>query len=164
MRLKNTTNIPNETVREIIQFVRPSGIKNFDVMLRNGKRNRGMAYYQGSGYHATANPFVTINIRPDWQKPFRKRPDLIKAFPRQLRPYQYGQLKGRRYYLASRIEALVYIAAHELRHLWQAKAKNKSGYTWGSKGRFSEIDTESFAINKLRTWRKKPLDNNQSDL
>jgi len=51
--------------------------------------------------------------------------------------------------------------AHELRHLWQAKAKNKRGYFWGGRGKFSEIDTESYAIQCLRKWRKEEVRNEQ---
>src|SRR5689334_10052918 len=55
--------------------------------------------------------------------------------------------------------ALVYLAAHELRHLWQAarwrddrKSANLPLYH-GARGKFSEVDTEGFAITMLREWR-----------
>ena len=38
MRLRNTTDIPDEYVREVIRFVRPPGISNFDVEVRNSSR------------------------------------------------------------------------------------------------------------------------------
>lgn len=160
MKLKNTTEIPNDKIREVIQFVRPSGIKNFDVMVRNGEYLAGRAYTQGSGYHSTASPFVVCRVPKEAKTIeiisggiFRKQD--TPNYPRKLKTYQIGQLKGRRYYLADRIEALVYIMAHELRHIWQGKSKNKAGYFWGSRGRFSEIDTESYAIHMLRAWRKE---------
>jgi hypothetical protein len=75
-------------------------------------------------------------------------------FPMFYHPYQYGQNKGKRWWIASRIELLVVIAAHELRHCWQSKARNKAGYAWGARGRYSEVDTEAFALRKLRDWRR----------
>ncbi len=50
-------------------------------------------------------------------------------------------------------EMIVYLIAHELRHLFQAKAKNKRGYYKGSKGRYSEYDAEMYAIDMLEKWR-----------
>jgi hypothetical protein len=76
---------------------------------------------------------------------------------------QYGQHKDKRYVLANRIEALVYLAAHELRHLWQtAKTRDDRRsvnlpMAYGSRGKFSEVDTEAFAIHTLREyWRNRP--------
>lgn len=165
MKVTNTTKIPNEIIREVIRFTRPPGIKNFDVMIKNSSDYflAGRAYTKGnSTYHATADPFIVCRIpKPDYVKEVvqrgtgfivkRKR----KSFPRKLRTYQIGHLKGKRYWLADQTECLVYILAHELRHLWQAKAKNKSGYYPKSRGRFSEIDTEGYAITMLRKWRKE---------
>ena len=147
MKLKNTTDLPNELIREIIRFVRPPGIRNFDVMVKNnltGHYLGGHAFMYGSDYHdRKRTPFVVLRVTPRMNR------------PRRHWTYQYGQLKGRRYYLANREEVLVYLAAHELRHLWQAKTRNKAGYAWGSRGRFSEIDTDSYAIGKLREWRRR---------
>ena len=148
MKIKNSTKIPKDLLSEIIAFVRPSGISKFDVMMKNSRSKGtalwGRAYPKGcSSYHRTADPFISIQV-PQGDK-----------YPRALSVYQYGQLKGRRYYLADRTEELVYILAHELRHIWQGKTKNKAGYTWGARGRYSEIDSESYAIRKLREWRRK---------
>ena len=161
MRIKNTTKIPDQLVREVINFVKPSGITNFDVMVKNAEWGlAGKAYSQGSSYHATANPFIVCRI-PETKyvitkvingNPVREKRN---KYPCILNTYQIGHLKGKEYYLADTTEALVYLAAHELRHLWQAKAKSKRGYNWGSRGKFSEIDTESYAIRMLRAWRKK---------
>jgi hypothetical protein len=43
MRLKNTTSFPDDRVREIIQFVKPSGLRtrNFDVVIRNTRHGFG---------------------------------------------------------------------------------------------------------------------------
>ena len=92
-------------------------------------------------------------------------------YPRKLHTYQYGQLKskwavdpvtlvrrqrkGRRYYLASVYEALIYVMAHELMHTRQGQSGPLRGRVWGARGRYSEIETESYAIRKLREYRKE---------
>src|SRR3990167_3080876 len=166
MRITNTTDIQNELIREIISFVRPSGISKFDVMVKNGEQIAGKAYSKGSSYHATADPFIVCRV-PENEGIKKSHLDIGKLtgkislkkkvtnYPRILKTYQIGHLKGKRYWLANRIECLVYIMAHELRHIWQAKMKNKKGYYPKSRGRFSEIDTEGYAITKLRAWRKR---------
>jgi len=133
MRLRNTTNIPTEIVRDVVRFVRPSGIKRFRVYVCNSRST-----YGGNGGHGG----VKVRIGD------------VK-YPRFYHPYQYGQFKGRKHWVGSRVEMLVLILAHELRHTWQAKAKNKNGYAWGARGRYSEIDTEAYAIRKLREWRRR---------
>ena len=145
--IKNTTDIPNGVVKSIIEFCKPNGVKKFDVMIKNGSRLAGAAYSNGNPYHSNARPFIVCRI------PKCKYPNIIT-------PYEYAHLKGKKYYVCNKIEALVYVAAHELRHLWQALPKSKSltpkgnGYTFGSKGVFSEVDTESYAIHMLRKWRQ----------
>lgn len=48
MRLRNTSGIDNDLARKIINFVRPSGLSKFDVMLKNSSHPYGgMAYYIG---------------------------------------------------------------------------------------------------------------------
>ena len=55
--------------------------------------------------------------------------------------------------LYSRIEALVLVTAHELRHLWQAQHP-KGWRVWGSRGQYSERDADAYAIRMLRAWRR----------
>lgn len=164
MKIKNTTEIPNEIVREVIQFVRPSGISNFDVMVKNsgGRWVAGRAYVSGKcSYHETSSPFIVCRIPKKsktthgWRTAIDTTPVSHTRihFPQKLTTYQIGHLKGRRYWLANQIEALVYVMAHELRHIWQHKMKNKKGYYPKSRGKYSEIDTEGYAITKLRAWR-----------
>lgn len=142
MRITNTTTIPNATVREVIRFVRPSGVSGFDVMLKNSTDSdlKGSAYTQGSGYHATAAPFVSLLVGAESRFPQKPQPPVRSNYlPRP--------------YLASRLDALVYLAAHELRHLWQAKVTH--GYrVWGARGKFSERDADAYAIKMLRAWRR----------
>lgn len=147
MKLKNTTDIDNALIREVIRFVRPPRISNFDVQIKNSKYPyRGVAYHAGNSMHATADPFVTVAIG---------NPKMYPVIGEE-RGIKHTQRNGayRNPTLYNREEALVYVMAHELRHLWQAKIK-KGWRSWGSRGQFSEKDAEDYAINKLRAWRKK---------
>ena len=134
MRLKNYTDIPTETVREIIRAVRPAGIANFDVRVSNGKHFRGRAYTHGSGYHDTAAPFIVCAI------PEKSR--LIIPARGAYLPWALG----------SRLEMLVVLLAHEMRHLWQAK--HTRGKVYGAKGRYSERDADAYALQMLRRFRR----------
>jgi hypothetical protein len=144
VRLKNSTAIPNDTVREILRFVCPSGVARFDV--RVGTTGRctlhGTAYHAGSGYHATADPFVNLYIG---------KADKFPSIPISDR-HKAGYLPVP--YLASQIKALVYLAAHELRHLWQGRIP-KGRRVWGARGQFSERDADAYAIRMLREWRRR---------
>jgi len=53
----------------------------------------------------------------------------------------------------NRVEALVAITAHELRHLWQAQHP-KGWRVWGARGQFSERDADAYALHMLRLWRR----------
>lgn len=149
MRLKNHTDIPSEFIRELIRAVRPSGISNFDVRISNfgvsahmkGRNGaRGRAYTQGCGYHDRACPFIVVSVAPAiaW-KPYVQAP----------RGAYLGHAWG------TRIEALLWVLAHELRHLWQAT--HSRGLVWGSKGRFSERDADCYALQMLRRYRRGEL-------
>ena len=149
MRLKNYTDIPTEKIREIIRAVRPAGISNFDVRISNLGANRyvkgrngcrGRAYTQGSGYHDRASPFIVVSLSPaiSW-KPYIQEP----------RGGYLGHAWG------TRVEAMLWVIAHELRHLWQAK--HTRGKVYGSKGRFSERDADAYALQMLRRYRRGEL-------
>jgi hypothetical protein len=151
MKLINTTTISNEKIREVIRFVRPPGIRKFNVKVTNRRHWHlgGHADVAGNGVLlrvADQQPIYTSKLNGAVVKQ-------VMMYPRIHRMYQIGQLKGRRYYIADRIECLVYLAAHELRHLWQTK--HRRGRPWGSRGVYSEIDADSYAIRKLRAWRRR---------
>jgi len=140
MKLHNSTDIEDDTIREIIRFVRPPNISNFDVMIKNSKYGgvRGRAYTKGSSYHSTASPFVIVSVQKTE----------IKKFLTTSGHGGYIAFKIR-----SRLEMVIFVMAHELRHMWQAKIPK--GYrVWGAKGKFSERDADAYAIRKLREWRK----------
>ena len=140
MRLmQNTTTLDDATVKEALEFVAPPGVSG-DVMLRKTSGTlAGYAYWKGSSYHASARPFVTLRVGD--------------GFPRGPRPpVGPGYLPTPA--LGSRVEALVYLAAHELRHLWQARVP-RGRRVWGARGQFSERDADAYAIRMLRKWRRE---------
>jgi hypothetical protein len=142
-KVVNTTSIPDDLVREVVRFTMPPGVKGIDVMVKNSQYSyAGMAYIGGSHYHGNSKKFVVLRLG-------KTRKSFL------LVPYQYGQHKGKKIWIKDRTELLVYLAAHELRHIWQSNRRNKAGYAWGSRGRFSEVDTEAYAIRMLRQWRKR---------
>lgn len=143
MRLRNATDLPDALVREVIRFVRPPGVSGFDVRAGLGNAIKGKAYCAGSAYHTTARPFVNLYLGP------------VAAYPTPpggARSAGFGYLP--RSYFADPVEALVYLAAHELRHLWQKRVP-RGRRVWGARGRFSERDACAYGIRLLRAWRKR---------
>jgi hypothetical protein len=133
--LHNTTEVPNELVWEIIRFVQPPATTGVRIRLHNSSWD-----YSG---HAAGHRCL-VKITPDKE-----------IFPRFYKPYQYGPQKGKKWWVASHTEMLVILFAHELRHCWQSlRRANRKGYAWGARGRYSEVDTEAYALGKLRQWRR----------
>jgi hypothetical protein len=152
MRLINKSTIPTSLIRAIVKFVRPAGIKNFTVYIGECR-----ARWKGRGGKSGIRVYVNPKAK----------------YPAKFQTYQYGQLKarytkadpvtgvmrqlkGRRYYHASLTEALIYLIAHELMHTKQQQRglKRRGRKVWGARGRSSEIETESYAIRKLRDFRQ----------
>lgn len=153
MQLVNHTDIPNETIRAIIRAVRPAGIANFDVRISNTKKGCcGRSYTSGSGYHMTANPFLVVRVAKQVR-------EIIKP---------HGGYLGCAW--GTRIEALLFVLAHELRHMWQAAngkldhrrrrriVKPRHGMVYGARGRFSERDADAYALRMLRAYRRGELE------
>jgi hypothetical protein len=99
MKLHNTTDIPDETVREVLNFVRPSGVHHVDVYVEN------RSYGVGSG-RASRHGYVTVRIDRELPHPIRWTPQ-----------HEHGYIFDD--YVRSREEVLVMLLAHELRHQWQ---------------------------------------------
>lgn len=164
MRIKNYTNISDERIRQIIKFVRPNGISNFDIRISNSQKLfGGTAYWAGSTYHNTGNSFIVVrvtkneNIFPYFVRYISRRKSKLKLNSRsgKLELISYNTSTGGYidHILLSREEALVHVIAHELRHLWQAKVK-RGHRVWGARGQFSDRDADAFAIRKTREWRR----------
>jgi hypothetical protein len=154
-RIRNTTDIPRATIEEVISFVVPPGVAGFDIEVKNTPGTyKAKAYPRGSHYHATASAFIVLYLGK--ADKFPRRPALRDA---RLTPADVRRMKRSLGYqpppyLATRLECLVFLAAHELRHLWQAKVK-KGHRVWGARGQYSEKDADAYAIRMLRAWRKE---------
>lgn len=76
-----------------------------------------------------------------------------RFFPYKAHQRKYG---GRRpVWIYSREEALVFLMAHELRHIWQGgRGARRRGMAWGARGRFPEVDADAWALKMLRAWRR----------
>lgn len=139
MKINNYTNFEDELIREVIRFSKPAGVANFDISFKNCAGTfRGRAYSQGCAYHETAAPLVIVSIGKEDKFPHR--------------------VKGHGGYLPvdiyTRLEALVLVTAHELRHLWQYKHP-RGWRVWAARGQYSERDADAYAIRILRAWRKE---------
>jgi hypothetical protein len=53
----------------------------------------------------------------------------------------------------TREEAVLFVLAHEMRHLWQARVR-RGRRVWGSRGVLSERDADAYALRALRHWRR----------
>jgi len=164
MRLVNHTNISDKKIREIIKFVRPNGISNFDVRISNSKSLfAGRAYHNGSSYHDRwTTQFIVVRITKDESSfPYKvshsKGERKVIHFDGQKQWTTYKKITSKgylNYLLLSREEALVSVIAHELRHIWQSKIKN-GHRVWGARGQYSERDADAYAIRMTRAWRHK---------
>ena len=144
-RWRNFTDLNDTELKRLYTQMLPPGLKAHDVEIKNhgAGGGRGTAYYAGSAYHTTARPFVVVSV-PKTDKASRVR---RKAHDGYL-PVDTG----------SRMEVFVYILAHELRHLWQAKSKGRPrGMVYGAKGRFSERDACAYGMQMLRRYRRGEL-------
>lgn len=166
MRLNNYTNIPDDKIRHIIKFVRPSRISNFDVKISNSQSGigGGRAYCYGSRHHDRVAQFIEVKVTknehafPYFARYKPQRRSKLKLNPQsgKLETVYYNSGTGGyiNHILLSREEAVVDIIAHELRHLWQVIVKR--GYrVWGARVQLSERDADAFAIRKLRKWRRR---------
>jgi len=143
VKLVNKTNLPNTLIREVIRNVRPPGIEIKEIEVGNCKHaGNGVAYRKRLRIKL---PRKDSQARAVWK-------------PK-------GAYLGMA--IGNRMEALVMLLAHELRHLWQAqgpvpkklteKRKPRKGMVWGARGVGSERDADAYAIHKLRQWRRGEL-------
>lgn len=146
-QLINTTDIPDDVVRAVLTFVAPPGVRGYAINLKNMPRGghfKGWAYADGCGFHgARPGQLVTLGIgsRPG-MFPYRGQTERHAGGYLPIPP------------LANKTEALVYVAAHELRHLWQYRVP-RGRRVWGARGRMSERDADAYAIRMLRRWRRE---------
>jgi len=139
MRLRNHTNIPAGAIRAMVRFVVPSGVAGFDVRVSNlgGSGVRGRAYHHGCSLHDRACPFVVVSVQR-------------KGHLAPWTPTRGGYLPMP---AMTREEGVLFVLAHELRHMWQSKVKH-GRRVYGARGQFSERDADAYALRALRHWRR----------
>jgi len=130
MRLKNTSTIDTQTIRDIIRFVKPAKVANFDIWIKKSQKAfYGRAYTDGCDYHSDLFvPYVVIRIgNPTF-------------------PLKIGGFRAYiEHYVNNITELLITLIAHELYHLKQSRLHK----------RFSEKEADKYAIKKLEQYRKE---------
>jgi len=205
MKLKNTTNIPDKTIRQYIDFVKPNNLPthNLDVKVTNSssqfcgkfyssiKRVQGRRIYYRPEIIAritnNENEFPLIDSdegapptriiklyyeeysekRGMWQTwRIWHRIPITKPYIARVNKENHKEKNGKHYkpkkssggyipsLMLSREEAFIHVLAHEFRHFWQLNHKGKKGKVWGARGLFSDRDADSYAIRKVREWRR----------
>lgn len=142
MKLRNYTPLDPAWLRQVVAAVKPSNVSKFDISFKNcgSGGHRGRAYWAGCSYHNSDAQLVVVSLSG------RAR-------------YPYSTVKGNGYIqtkLYSLAEAALFITAHELRHLWQAKVES-GRRVWGARGQFSERDADAYAIQMVRRYRRGEL-------
>lgn len=142
VKLKNYTGVDTGWLRKMIAAVKPANVSKFDISFKNSQNgHRGRAYAHGCRYHGTWAPLVVVGLSKNNPK------------------YPYTMATGNGYLdveVYSEKEAALFVTAHELRHLWQAKVK--SGWrVWGSRGQYSERDADAYGLRMLRSYRRGEL-------
>ena len=143
--VKNTSPYPTERVEELLHFSFSDvfGI-GIEVHVKGSSRSyRGRAYdgvprmanvLEGAGY------LVTIGLA----KARKNLPDQVSPGTRRLkRRYPQGLI------IADWEDVLIYVGAHEARHIWQFQTRRQRGAH-----PISEVDADEFAIQRLNAWRQ----------
>lgn len=156
---------PLELVARIVRHAMPKGITGATIQLRpqvgsfrvlgmdkeTGRLSFAMLAFDWSGVAYVNERRVLLRV------PIRR----ARAY---VRPYQFAGSPGSAGYQGHRVfsgeEALVYIVAHELRHLWQ-KRFPRARRVYGGRGRYSERDADCYALQVVRSWRR--LERKQSN-
>ncbi len=142
MRLKNYTPLDTDWLRKAVAAVKPSNVSNFDISFKNSANgHKGKAYTQGCSYHATHAPLVTIGVAKETRLPYRT----------------YGGKGYIGFTCYTALEVTLFIIAHELRHLWQAKVK-RGWRVYGARGQYSERDADAYGIRMVRAYRRGELE------
>ncbi len=137
MKIDNTTNFPVWLIKGVIRHCQVPGSnvhKTIFTIVDNGKSD-----VQGSVTRDGRS--VIIRIAPG---------DFNERFWLPVNWKKMGYIE-----IYSRLELLVYCIAHELRHLWQHHQINRSQYYPKARGKYSEVDAECWALNRVRLWRRE---------
>lgn len=141
--LINQTKVSTNKIKEIIRFVRPKNTTLPKIKIRSVTSFCFYgAYYYGNG--TDERIYTSVG-------PYDKFPNFIT---RSRISQKEGYLSD--FWLNSKEEALVYLLAHETRHCFQDQNPNapRIGYK-NRHQKFSETDADTYALQKLKSWRKR---------
>ena len=135
-RMDNESSIPTATLWELFHFTRPPRLGPVEMWVKD-QEDCG---FHGKVHWSLDPPLARLTIGPASGFPFYHSPDA-----RQLRR---GYIA--RGWVQSRIEAFVFLMAHELRHAWQANRGRLPGTL-----RKCETDADEWAVERLGAWRER---------
>lgn len=145
MRIVNYTDYPDAELKKLFKFA-SRGIRDGGVELHiKGTNNslRGRCFPELSYYAKVASStkhLITLKFpyKPERmpQSAWTNVKRIKKLWPNKI-PFDNWQ------------DAVIYIAAHEFRHIWQHRRKERTG-----RGGKQEYDAEKFAHIRLNQWRE----------
>ena len=139
MLLRNSTDIPPILVRYIYNYVKPKGMSDPELI---HIKNKARGIYHGQyGWYYPKDKRVVLIVPPDFNgKVIRERMKYSKLYIE----------------VRSRVEYLVTIMAHELRHHWQHEEWDGWRMDYKKKeGRWCrEVDAETYQLMMLKRWRR----------
>lgn len=148
---------PRAKIAELIGYARPPGVARFEIEFapqryteRAPIESPHQKYYCHRASAWSGCAFIT-------ERRILIRVPVIACGP-YAKPYQFGGAPNSSGYQGHRVfsaeEAMLYILAHELRHLWQRKVP-RGWRVWGARGRYSERDCDCYALGVVRRWRRR---------
>ena len=177
MILKNTTNIHDKTIKDIIKAVCPKSVKKIICKIKFKINNRCSNKPIHGARTLTYGPLVNksykrnriVNVKP----PYKYNHDIRVSLPindSDVRMYKYTDktIFGHRLIFKpkNRIEYLLYGIAHELKHIEQCYRKIHGDLTWGElykqKSQYFEYDAYKYSYKMLKLYRKGKILRNHS--
>lgn len=131
MEFHNTTDIPIDLIKVVIAFSAQPGIEIKSIKLRNKKEGLRTGNF-GMYYH---NKHISLTIPPIIDNPIC---------------YKLANC-GKYIAIRNRIEFVVYVMAHELRHAYQFQVKGLEFLNACSAAK--EYDAEMYGFQTLERWR-----------
>ena len=149
--LINHTSFPDDLVRDVIRFTRPSGAGPVDIIVRESV---GWKYANAYFYRGWKTAFTRTRPSSGMCRRMGGTDTIEAKVPGSFEPFVGHHIKGGpAFTFRSRLDVLVYELAHEQRHLWQSHRKGRSGYLCLDEEKLSEMDADLWAERKLEAWR-----------
>lgn len=171
------TRVSSAVAGEVLAFVCPPGVTGtIEIKRANGYTYRGLAHtsrnhvtlwigdaklFPQRGADKRKLKSALIRWRRQQATPsythYYHEGKVVRVTQRMVRPAKPGARRGGylpRPTICNQVEALVYVMAHELRHLWQERVP-RGRRVWGARGQFSERDADAYALRMLRAWRRR---------